>query len=203
MEISAKEVKKLRDSTGAGMMDAKEALKESDGNVDEAIKLLRKKGLADSKKRDSKDANEGVIGSYTHMQQGRAVSGVIVELACETDFVAKSSEFIELSQQIAMHIAALRPRAIEKDDITNKDIEDEREILISQGEAEGKEGQILNKYVDGKINSFYKDNVLLEQVFCNPDFYEGKVGDMINEISGRLGEKIYIKRFSRLEIGSS
>ena len=203
MEISAKEVKKLRDSTGAGMMDAKEALKESDGNVDEAIKLLRKKGLADSKKRDSKDANEGVIGSYTHMQQGRAVSGVIVELACETDFVAKSSEFIELSQQIAMHIAALRPRAVEKDDITNKDIEDEREILISQGEAEGKEGEILNKYVDGKINSFYKDNVLLEQVFCNPDFYEGKVGDMINEISGRLGEKIYIKRFSRLEIGSS
>ena len=203
MEISAKEVKKLRDSTGAGMMDAKEALKDSDGNVDEAIKLLRKKGLADSKKRDSKDANEGVIGSYTHMQQGRAVSGVIVELACETDFVAKSSEFIELSQQIAMHIAALRPRAVEKDDITNKDIEDEREILISQGEAEGKKGQILNKYVDGKINSFYKDNVLLEQVFCNPDFYEGKVGDMINEISGRLGEKIYIKRFSRLEIGSS
>ena len=203
MEISAKEVKKLRDSTGAGMMDAKEALKDSDGNVDEAIKLLRKKGLADSKKRDSKDANEGVIGSYTHMQQGRAVSGVIVELACETDFVAKSSEFIELSQQIAMHIAALRPRAVEKDDITNKDIEDEREILISQGEADGKEGQILNKYVDGKINSFYKDNVLLEQVFCNPDFYEGKVGDMINEISGRLGEKIYIKRFSRLEIGSS
>jgi len=203
MEISAKEVKKLRDSTGAGMMDAKEALKESGGNVDEAIKLLRKKGLADSKKRDSKDANEGVIGSYTHMQQGRAVSGVIVELACETDFVAKSSEFIDLAQQLAMHIAALRPRAIEKDDITNKDIEDEREILISQGEAEGKKGQILNKYVDGKINSFYKDNVLLEQVFCNPDFYEGKVGDMINEISGRLGEKIYIKRFSRLEIGSS
>ncbi len=203
MEISAKEVKKLRDSTGAGMMDAKEALKESGGNVDEAIKLLRKKGLADSKKRDSKDANEGVIGSYTHMQQGRAVSGVIVELACETDFVAKSSEFIDLSQQLAMHIAALRPRAVEKDDITNKDIEDEREILISQGEAEGKKGQILNKYVDGKINSFYKDNVLLEQVFCNPDFYEGKVGDMINEISGRLGEKIYIKRFSRLEIGSS
>ena len=203
MEISAKEVKKLRDSTGAGMMDAKEALKESGGNVDEAIKLLRKKGLADSKKRDSKDANEGVIGSYTHMQQGRAVSGVIVELACETDFVAKSTEFIDLSQQLAMHIAALRPRAVEKDDITNKDIEDEREILISQGEAEGKKGQILNKYVDGKINSFYKDNVLLEQVFCNPDFYEGKVGDMINEISGRLGEKIYIKRFSRLEIGSS
>ena len=203
MEISAKEVKKLRDSTGAGMMDAKEALKESGGNVDEAIKLLRKKGLADSKKRDSKDANEGVIGSYTHMQQGRAVSGVIVELACETDFVAKSSEFIDLSQQLAMHIAALRPRAVEKDDITNKDIEDEREILISQGEAEGKKGQILNKYVDGKMNSFYKDNVLLEQVFCNPDFYEGKVGDMINEISGRLGEKIYIKRFSRLEIGSS
>ena len=202
MEISAKEVKKLRDSTGAGMMDAKEALKESDGNLEEAIKLLRKKGLADSKKRENKDANEGVIGSYTHMQQGRAVSGVIVELACETDFVAKSSEFIELSQQLAMHIAAIKPRTVAKEEITDKDIEDEREILISQGEAEGKEGEILTKYVDGKINSFYKDNVLLEQVFCNPDFYEGTVGDMVNEISGRLGEKIYIKRFSRLEIGS-
>ena len=202
MEISAKEVKKLRDSTGAGMMDAKEALKESDGNLDEAIKLLRKKGLADSKKRENKDANEGVIGSYTHMQQGRAVSGVIVELACETDFVAKSSEFIELSQQLAMHIAAMKPRTVTKEDITDKDIEDEREILNSQGEAEGKEGEILTKYVDGKMNSFYKDNVLLEQVFCNPDFYEGTVGDMVNEISGRLGEKIYIKRFSRLEIGS-
>ena len=202
MEISAKEVKKLRDSTGAGMMDAKEALKESDGNLEEAIKLLRKKGLADSKKRENKDANEGVIGSYTHMQQGRAVSGVIVELACETDFVAKSSEFIELSQQLAMHIAAIRPRTVAKEDITDKDIEDEREILISQGEEEGKEGEILTKYVDGKINSFYKDNVLLEQVFCNPDFYEGTVGDMVNEFSGRLGEKIYIKRFSRLEIGS-
>ncbi len=202
MDISAKEVKKLRDSTGAGMMDAKEALKESDGNLDEAIKLLRKKGLADSKKRENKDANEGVIGSYTHMQQGRAVSGVIVELACETDFVAKSSEFIELSQQLAMHIAAMKPRTVTKEDITDKDIEDEREILNSQGEAEGKEGEILTKYVDGKINSFYKDNVLLEQVFCNPDFYEGTVGDMVNEISGRLGEKIYIKRFSRLEIGS-
>ena len=202
MEISAKEVEKLRDSTGAGMMDAKEALKESDGNLEEAIKLLRKKGLADSKKRESKDANEGVIGSYTHMQQGRAVSGVIVELACETDFVAKSSEFIELSQQLAMHIAAMKPRTVTKEDITDKDIEDEREILNSQGEAEGKEGEILTKYVDGKINSFYKDNVLLEQVFCNPDFYEGTVGDMVNEISGRLGEKIYIKRFSRLEIGS-
>ena len=202
MGISAKEVKKLRDSTGAGMMDAKEALKESDGNLEEAIKLLRKKGLADSKKRENKDANEGVIGSYTHMQQGRAVSGVIVELACETDFVAKSSEFIELSQQLAMHIAAMKPRTVTKEDITDKDIEDEREILNSQGEAEGKEGEILTKYVDGKINSFYKDNVLLEQVFCNPDFYEGTVGDMVNEISGRLGEKIYIKRFSRLEIGS-
>ena len=186
MEISAKEVKKLRDSTGAGMMDAKEALKESDGNLEEAIKLLRKKGLADSKKRENKDANEGVIGSYTHMQQGRAVSGVIVELACETDFVAKSSEFIELSQQLAMHIAAIRPRTVAKEDITDKDIEDEREILISQGEEEGKEGEILTKYVDGKINSFYKDNVLLEQVFCNPDFYEGTVGDMVYEFSGLL-----------------
>ncbi len=202
MEISAKEVKKLRDSTGAGMMDAKKALQESNGDLDKAIKYLRKKGLADSKKRAGKDANEGVIGSYTHMQQGRAVSGVLVELACETDFVAKSDEFINLSQQIAMHIAAMRPLVVSKEDITEEDIQNEKEILLSQAKADGKKGEVLDKIVEGKMKSFYKDSVLLEQVFCNPEFYEGSVGTMLDESSGRLGEKIYIKTFSRLEIGS-
>ena len=130
MKVNAKEVKKLRDTTGAGMMDAKKALQESKGDLEEAIKYLRKKGLSDSKKRVSKDANEGVIGSYTHMQQGRAVSGVLVELACETDFVAKSEEFINLSQQIAMHIAAMKPLVILKEEITKEDIENEKEILF-------------------------------------------------------------------------
>lgn len=201
MEISAKEVKQLRDITGAGMMDAKEALKETNGDVEEAVKLLRKKGLADSKKREGKDANEGVIGSYTHLQQGRAVSGVLVELACETDFVAKSDQFIELSQQLAMHIAAMRPNVVSKEEVTEEDIESEKEILLSQGKAEGKEGKKLDKFVEGKIKSYFKDNVLLEQAFCNPEFYDGYVSDMIDEMSGKLGENIYIKRFSRVEIG--
>jgi len=202
MEIDAKQVKQLREVTGAGMMDAKKALQETKGNPDEAMKLLRKKGLTDSKKREGKDANEGVIGSYTHLQQGRAVSGVLVKLACETDFVAKSEEFVDLSQQLAMHIAAMKPIVVNKEDVTEKDIQNEKEILRSQAELDGKEGKLLEKIVDGRMKSFYKENVILEQVFCNPDFYEGTVGNMIDEFAGRLGEKIYIKQFSRLEIGS-
>ncbi len=202
MEISAKEVKKLRDSTGAGMMDAKEALKESDGNLDEAIKLLRKKGLADSKKRENKDANEGVIGSYTHMQQGRAVSGVIVELACETDFVAKSSEFIELSQQLAMHIAAMKPAYLNIEEVPESKVNEEKDIIKKQSENEGKPQEVIDKIVEGKITSFYSDTVLNEQIFCNPELYEGTVGNMIDEMSGKLGEKIYIKQFSHIEIGT-
>ena len=202
MEISAKEVKKLRDSTGAGMMDAKEALKESDGNLEEAIKLLRKKGLADSKKRENKDANEGVIGSYTHMQQGRAVSGVIVELACETDFVAKSSEFIELSQQLAMHIAAMKPAYLNIEEVPESKVNEEKDIIKKQSENEGKPQEVIDKIVEGKITSFYSDTVLNEQIFCNPELYEGTVGNMIDEMSGKLGEKIYIKQFSHIEIGT-
>ena len=202
MGINAKQVQQLREFTGAGMMDAKKALKETNGDAEEAMKLLRKKGLTDSKKRDGKVANEGVIGSYTHLQQGRAVSGVLVQLACETDFVAKSEEFIILSQQLAMHIAAMKPKVINKEDITEKEIQNEKEILRSQAESDGKEGEILEKIIEGKMKSFYKDNVVLEQVFCNPDFYEGTVGNMIDEFAGRLGEKIYIKQFYRLEIGN-
>ena len=202
MEINANQVKQLREATGAGMMDAKKALQETKGNSEEAMKLLRKKGLTDSKKREGKDANEGVIGSYIHLQQGRAVSGVLVQLACETDFVAKSEEFVNLSQQLAMHIAAMKPIVVNKEDVTKKDIQNEKEILRSQAESDGKEGELLEKIIEGKMQSFYKENVILEQVFCNPDFYEGTVGNMIDEFAGRLGEKIYIKHFSRLEIGT-
>ena len=201
MTIGAVEVKKLRDSTGAGMMDAKKALQESDGDFDKAVKYLREKGLSDSKKREGKDANEGVIGHYIHKQQGRAVSGVLVELACETDFVAKSEDFISVAQQIAMHIAAMKPIAVNLDEISDSTIENEKEIYINQAKSEGKNPKIIDKYVEGKISAYFKENILLEQVFCNPEFYEGTVGNMIEEMSGRLGEKIYIKNFSRVEIG--
>ena len=202
MSISAEEVKKLRDMTGAGMMDAKQALKECNSDLEEAVKYLREKGLADSKKRAGKDANEGTIGDYIHFQQGRAVAGVLVELACETDFVAKSEEFKSAAKQIAMHIAAMKPSYMNIDDIPESKIEEEKEIIIKQTQNDDKPEEVIEKIVEGKIKSFYSDTVLSEQIFCNPELYEGSVGDMIDEMSGKLGEKIYIKQFSHIEIGS-
>ncbi len=202
MTISAENVKKLRDMTGAGMMDAKEALKECDSDFDKAVKYLREKGLADSKKRSGKDANEGTIGDYIHYQQDRAVSGVLVELACETDFVAKSEEFKSTAKQIAMHIAAMKPSYLNIDEIPDIKLDEEKEIIQKQSENEGKPKEVLEKIIEGKINSFYSDTVLSEQIFCNPEKYVGTVGNMIDEMSGKLGEKIYIKQFSHIEIGT-
>ena len=202
MSISAADVKKLRDMTGAGMMDAKKALSETDGDYDSAVKYLREKGLADSKKRADKEANQGTIGEYIHFQQDRAVAGVLVELACETDFVAKSEEFKNVAKQVAMHIAALKPEFLNVEDVPEERIDEEKEIIEKQSENDGKPSDVISKIVEGKILSFYKDNVLNEQTFCNPEFYEGQVGTMIEELSGKLGEKIYIKKFSRIEVGT-
>ena len=202
MSISAADVKKLRDMTGAGMMDAKKALSETDGDFDSAVKYLREKGLADSKKRADKEANQGTIGDYIHFQQDRAVAGVLVELACETDFVAKSEEFKNVAKQVAMHIAALKPEFLNVEDVPDERIDEEKEIIEKQSENDGKPSDVISKIVEGKILSFYKDNVLNEQTFCNPEFYEGQVGTMIEELSGKLGEKIYIKKFSRIEVGT-
>ena len=202
MTISASDVKKLRDMTGAGMMDAKKALTESNSDFDAAVKYLREKGLADSKKRADKEANQGTIGDYIHYQQDRAVSGVLVELACETDFVAKSEEFKDSAKQIAMHIAAMKPNYLNIEDIPDSKLAEEKEIITKQSENEGKPSDVIDKIVEGRITSFYKDNVLNEQIFCNPEIYEGKVSTMIEEMSGKLGEKIFIKQFSRVEVGS-
>jgi len=202
MSISAADVKKLRDMTGAGMMDAKKALSETDGDFDSAVKYLREKGLADSKKRADKEANQGTIGDYIHFQQDRAVAGVLVELACETDFVAKSEEFKNVAKQVAMHIAALKPEFLNVEDVPEERIDEEKEIIEKQSENDGKPSDVISKIVEGKISSFYKENVLNEQTFCNPEFYEGQVGTMIEELSGKLGEKIYIKKFSRIEVGT-
>ena len=201
MSISASDVKKLRDMTGAGMMDAKEALKETNGDFDAAVKYLREKGLADSKKRSDREANQGTIGEYIHFQQDRAVAGVLVELACETDFVAKSPEFKDIAKQIAMHVAAMRPGYLNIEDVPEDKINEEKEIILKQSENEGKPKEVMEKIVDGDISSFYSDTVLNEQIFVNPEIYEGKVGVMIEEMSGKLGERIYIKKFSHLEVG--
>tara|TARA_Y100001935_G_C17114606_1_gene412558 strand:+ start:114 stop:722 length:609 start_codon:yes stop_codon:yes gene_type:complete len=201
MSISASDVKKLRDMTGAGMMDAKEALKETNGDFDAAVKYLREKGLADSKKRSDREANQGTIGEYIHFQQDRAVAGVLVELACETDFVAKSPEFKDIAKQIAMHVAAMRPGYLNIEDVPQEKITEEKEIILKQSENEGKPKEVMKKIVEGKIASFYSDTVLNEQIFVNPEIYQGKVGVMIEEMSGKLGERIYIKKFSHLEVG--
>ena len=201
MTISASDVKKLRDMTGAGMMDAKEALKETKGDFDAAVKYLREKGLADSKKRSDREANQGTIGEYIHFQQDRAIAGVLVELACETDFVAKSPEFKEIAKQIAMHVAAMKPGYLNIEDVPDEKIKEEKEIILKQSENEGKPKEVMEKIVEGKILSFYSDNVLNEQIFVNPEIYEGKVGVMIEEMSGKLGERIYVKKFSHLEVG--
>lgn len=201
MSISASDVKKLRDMTGAGMMDAKEALIETNGDFDAAVKYLREKGLADSKKRSDREANQGTIGEYIHFQQDRAVAGVLVELACETDFVAKSPEFKDIAKQIAMHVAAMRPGYLNIEDVPEDKINEEKEIILKQSENEGKPKEVMEKIVEGKISSFYSDTVLNEQIFVNPEIYEGKVGVMIEEMSGKLGERIYIKKFSHLEVG--
>ena len=201
MSISASDVKKLRDMTGAGMMDAKEALKETNGDFDAAVKYLREKGLADSKKRSDREANQGTIGEYIHFQQDREVDGVLVELACETDFVAKSPEFKDIAKQIAMHVAAMRPGYLNIEDVPEDKINEEKEIILKQSENEGKPKEVMEKIVEGKISSFYSDTVLNEQIFVNPEIYEGKVGVMIEEMSGKLGERIYIKKFSHLEVG--
>ena len=192
MNISASDVKKLRDMTGAGMMDAKTALKESDGDFDSAVKYLREKGLADSKKRLDREANQGTIGEYIHFQQDRAVAGVLVELACETDFVAKSPEFKEIAKQIAMHVAAMKPGYLSIDEVPETKIAEEKEIISKQSENDGKPKDVMEKIIEGKLNSFFSDNVLNEQVFCNPEVYEGKVGVMIEEMSGKLGENFFI-----------
>ena len=201
MSISASDVKKLRDMTGAGMMDAKKALNETNGDFDAAVKYLREKGLADSKKRSDREANQGTIGEYIHFQQDRAVAGVLIELACETDFVAKSPEFKDIAKQIAMHVAAMRPGYLNIEDVPEDIINEEKEIILKQSENEGKPTEVLEKIVEGKISSYYTDTVLNEQIFVNPEIYEGKVGVMIEEMSGKLGERIYIKKFSHLEVG--
>ena len=151
MNISASDVKKLRDMTGAGMMDAKTALKESDGDFDSAVKYLREKGLADSKKRLDREANQGTIGEYIHFQQDRAVAGVLVELACETDFVAKSPEFKEIAKQIAMHVAAMKPGYLSIDEVPETKIAEEKEIISKQSENEGKPKDVMEKIIEGKF----------------------------------------------------
>jgi elongation factor Ts len=201
--ITAQDIQALRLETGTGMMDAKRALQDAAGDVEKAKDLLRERGLASAAKRAERTQTEGIIGSYLHVQSGRPVIGVLVELACETDFVAKTDGFRETADDIAMHVAAARPGWLDRDDVPSAIIEHEKEIIEAQARSEGKPDNIIERIVDGRLNSFYKENVLNEQVFVKAEKFDGTIGDMVKGLAASLGENISVKRFERLQVGES
>ena len=196
MKITAKMVKELRDKTGAGMMDCKKALLESGGDEEKALAWLRQKGLSKAQKRAGKTASEGMIGSYIHMN-GKI--GVLVEINCETDFVAKSDKFQEFAKNIAMQIAASSPQYISPEDIPQEVLKKEKEIYANQAKEEGKPENIIPRIVEGKLKKFYKEVCLLEQPYIRDDSLS--IQDLLNELVSVLGEKIVIRRFVRFEVG--
>jgi elongation factor Ts len=189
-------VKELRDKTGAGIMDCKEALASSDGNFDKAIEFLRKKGMSAATKRSSKAAKDGVISSYIHMG-GRI--GVLVELNCETDFVAKTDNFQLLAKDLTMHIAAANPTYIRAEDIPSEVMEREKEIYRSQAMAEKKPEKIWDKIIEGKLKKYYEDVCLLNQKFIKDT--DMTVETLINNMIAKTGENIIIRRFIRFQLG--
>jgi elongation factor Ts len=194
--ISASDVKSLRERTGAGMMDCKNALSEANGDVEKAIELLREKGLAAAVKKSGRIAAEGVVESYIHM--GGKI-GVLVEVNCETDFVAKTPEFQAFVHDIAMHIAAANPTYVSENEVNEEDIEKEKAILRTQALNEGKPEKIVDKMVEGRIKKFKKEICLLEQPFVkDPD---KTVGQMVTDQIARIGENIAVRRFTRYEMG--
>ena len=201
MSYTAKDVQTLRQATGTGMMDAKKALDEADGDMERAAEILREKGLAAAAKRSDRAQTEGAVGSYLHRQAGRPVIGVLVELAAETDFVAKSDEFQQAANDIAMHIAAARPEWVDVDDVPADVVEKEKSLIAAQARNENKPEHIIEKIVDGRINSFYQDNVLYQQEFVKPEDFEGTVGDMVKQLAVKMGENISVARFSRVQVG--
>ena len=196
MTITAKDVKELRDKTGAGMMDCKKALQETDGDMEKAIDILRTSGAAKAAKRSERATNHGTLGSYLHFG-GRI--GVLVELNCETDFVANTEDFQQLAKDLAMHVAAANPLAVRIEDVPEAVVAKEREIYLEQVKAEGKPENIQDKIVEGKLKKFFKENVLLEQPFVkDPD---KSVEALVTEVSAKTGENIGVARFARMEVG--
>ena len=194
--ISAKMVMQLREKTGAGIMDCKGALSECNGDMDKAVDFLRKKGLATAAKRAGRAMTEGIVASYIHMDNKL---GVLVEVNCETDFVAKNDDFKEFAKNIAMHIAATNPVGIRAEDVPEEIIAKEKEIYLGQVLEMGKPEKIADKIVEGKLQKYFKENCLMDQAYVrNPDM---TVADLLNEMIAKIGENILIKRFVRFKIG--
>ena len=198
MEISASLIKNLREKTGVGIMDCKGALKECNGDIEQAIDYLRKKGIATAKKRGSRSTSEGQIQSYIHA--GGKI-GVLVEVNCETDFSAKTMDFTEFVKNIAMHIAATNPVAIGREGIPPEILDRERAIYLSQAKESGKPEKVIDKIVEGKMNKFFSEAALLEQQYVkNPDI---TIQDLLNELIAKTGENVVINRFVRFQLGES
>jgi elongation factor Ts len=196
-DVTPAQVKALREITGAGMMDCKHALVETGGDVDRAIQLLREKGLAQAQKRAGRSANQGLIDSYIHFNN---TVGVLVEVNCETDFVANTDEFRLLVKDIALHVASpAAPRFVERDEVPADEVDRERRIFEVQAKELGKPEHVVEKIVGGKLDAFFKENVLVEQDFVKDD--SKTVGQLLDEVSAKVGEKVAVRRFVRYKLG--
>ncbi|MDC3159005.1 translation elongation factor Ts [bacterium] len=198
MGIDANTVKQLRDKTGAGMMDCKNALTKSDGDLDAAVDFLRKSGVSKAEKKGTRETKEGLVYSYIHAG-GRL--GVLIEVNCETDFVAKTDGFIELAHNLAMQIAATNPIALNKDSVSDEIISKEKEIYTEQAKSSGKPDNIIEKMVEGRLSKFYQENCLMEQSYIKDS--EKKINDLVTETIATLGENITINRYTRFAVGET
>lgn len=196
MEITAKLVKELRDKTGAGMMDCKKALAETEGDLEKATKVLREKGIAKAASKAGRTAKEGAVISYIH--PGEKL-GVLLEINCETDFVARTEEFKELTKNVAMQIAAANPQVVRREDLDEKALEEERNIYRNQALNEGKPEHIVDKIIQGRIEKFYQEVCLLDQAYIRDQ--DKTISDLLNETVSKLGENLIIRRFQRFALG--
>jgi len=196
MSISAAQVKELRDRTGAGILECRKALEESGGDLEAAVDILRARGAAKAATRAGRQTHEGLIGQYVHMN-GRI--GVLVEVNCETDFVARTDDFQELVRNLAMHIAATNPLAVSAEDLPEDVVEREKAVFLEQTKNEGRPEHLWDRIVEGKMKRFYQDNTLLDQAYIRDT--DKTVGELIAEISAKTGENIVVRRFARFELG--
>jgi elongation factor Ts len=195
-EIGAEQVKKLRERTGAGMMECKRALQDADGDMTRAEEILRERGLKSVEKRAGRSAAQGLIDAYIHFNN---TVGVLVEVNCETDFVAATEEFKTLTRDVALHIASAAPRWLTREDVPTSDLEAERRIFEAQAREQGKPENVIEKMVEGKIEAFFRDNVLLDQKFVKDD--STTIRARIDEVSAKVGEKVAVRRFVRYKLG--
>jgi elongation factor Ts len=199
MAVSASEVKALREKTGAPMMDVKKALEEAEGNEQKAIEILRKKGAASAAKRGGRSTEEGIVASYIHAD-GR--KGALVEVLCETDFVARNEDFKEFARQVAIHVTAMNPQHVSFEDVPEEEVANERRILEEKAKADGKPDNVVEKIVEGQLQKWASELVLLDQKHFNEERYEGKtIEDLRTEVAANTGENVRIARFSRFEVG--